>query len=277
MPQNDHVKGSQFLSFSKGIFFLVATLLLIPLLIGSVFALGGSPWYKSIKAEVTEQPYARTVTVNGEGKISAKPDIALISLSVESAGKTVKEVTLDNNNKMNKVIAEVKALGVKAEDITTTGYNLYPRYSDSYVISPITSVKEAKTPEIIGYTLSQSVQVKVRDLSKVDDVLDKGILAGANQVGGLSFDIDDTGKIKAAAREQAFQKAREKAEAMAQAAGVKLGRVVTFSESYNNYPLYSNYAMNLRTADMAAEAVAPSIEAGSKDLNVNVSVTYEIE
>lgn len=240
----------------------------------------GNPWYKNIRAEFTTAPYNKTITVDGMGKISAKPDLARVSLSVVSTGPTVKAVTEDGNKKMTAVIDQMKSLGVKAEDIQSTGYYLNPEYDynqpviyDTKIGTPV-----SKAPKIIGYSLTQSVDVKVRDLTKTEDVIDKGTAVGANQVGSLSFDIDDASKVKNQAREIAFQKAREKAEMMAKAAGVKLGSVVTFSEGYNGgYPVpYANFAVKSMDAS-GGESVAPSIEPGSQELNISVSVTYEIE
>jgi len=222
-------------------------------------------WYRNIKAEITNQPYARTVTVSAEGKVYSKPDIALVSLSVVTKGKTVKAVTQDGNSEMNEVIEAVKELGVEAEDITSTEYSLYPEYY----------YPENLPPKLTGYQLTQQIQVKIRELDIVEDVLDAGVAAGANQIGQLSFDIDDPTQIKKEAREEAFTAAKEKAEEMADAAGVKLGRVVTFSESEGyESPIFANYMME---AKVMADTATASIEPGSKELNLTVSVTYEIE
>lgn len=232
---------------------------------GVIYAALQPGWYRNIKAEITSQPYARTVTVSAEGTIYSKPDIALISLSVVSKGKTVKAVTQDGNNKMNAVIDTVKTLGVEPKDITSTDYSLYPEYF----------YPENKPPYLIGYQLRQQIQVKIRELELVEDVLDAGVNAGANQVGQLSFDIDDPTQIKKEAREKAFEAAKEKAKEMAKAAGVKLGRVVTFSESDGYYPpVFANYMME---AKVMADSESASIEPGSKKMNLTVSVTYEIE
>ena len=250
----------KFIRFAGGIFFLAAASVL-------VWQMFGPSWFKNIRAEVTSQPYARTIQVSGEGKISAQPDIANISLSVVSKGATVKLVTTDNNSKMNQVLAVVKNLGVDAKDITTSQYSLYPDYNYLTV---------GGSNKITGYNLTQEITVKVRDLTKVDDILDAGTKAGANQVGALSFDIDDTGAVKKQAREKAFAAAREKAQEMAAAAGVSLGRVVTFSEDAApvSYPMM-NFAMEAKSSDSSAPA--PSVQPGSKELTMSVSVTYEID
>jgi uncharacterized protein YggE len=169
---------------------------------------------------------------------------------------------------MTAVIDAVKKLGVDSKDVTTSSYNLYPQY-----VYP-----DNKTPQLSGYSLEQGITVKVRDLTKVDDVLDESTKTGANQVGQLTFDIDDASSIKKEARTVAFTKAKEKAQEMASAAGVSLGRVVTFSEGYQQapVPMYANYAMDMKM-ESAGAGPAPSIEPGSKELIVDVSVTYEIQ
>lgn len=253
-------------SFPKKVLMYAGSLFLVAASICIVYSLTQPRWSENIKAEVTSQPYARTITVSAEGKINAQPDIAYVDFSVVSQGKTVKAVRVDSNTKMNSVIDAVKKMGVDSKDITSTQYNLYPNYV--YL--------ERQSPRIDGYNLTQEIKVKVRDLDKVEDILDSGIAAGANQVGQLSFDIDDPSGIKKQAREKAFATAKEKALEMAKAAGVGLGRVITFSESEGGFypPVYANYKMDMAVAESAQGA---SIEPGSKELNVNVSVTYEIE
>jgi len=252
-------------SLTKRILMVTASIFLLAVSYCAISSQFQTQWFKNIKAEITSQPYARTITVSAEGKVNAKPDIAVISLSVVTQGKTVKTVTQEGNVKMTAVIEAVKKLGVDAKDITSTQYNLYPQY-----IYP-----ENQSPRLSGYNLNQDITVKVRDLEKVEDVLDSGIAAGANQVGQLSFDIDDPSGLKKEARAKAFETAKEKAEEMANAAGVKLGRVVTFSEDTGyQQPAYANYSMDMMAK---AESAGAAIEPGSKEMNISVSVTYEIE
>lgn len=256
----DNSLPKKFLMIMAGLFLAVAAICI------AYNGLARPGWYRNIKAEITNQPYARTITVDAEGKVTSKPDIALIDLSVVVQGKTVKEVTKAGNVSMSQVIDAVKKLGIESKDIASTQYNLYPNY-----VYP-----DNRSPRIDGYNLTQNIQVKVRNLDQVDDVLDTGISAGANQVGQLTFDIDDPSALKKQAREKAFTAAKDKAKEMADAAGVSLGRVVTFSEGTGYQPpIFANYAMKAMSADSGAPA--PSIEPGSKELNLTVSVTYEIE
>lgn len=247
----------KFVHVALGLFLLSLTAALI-------WQMTGPSWFKNIKAEVTNQPYARTVTVVGEGKVTSKPDMGVITLSVVSQGKAVKDVTADGNVKMAAVTEAVKKFGVDPKDLMTTSYNLYPRYA----------YPENSAPVIQGYELTQDLTVKVRNLENIDDVLDSSIAAGANQVGQLTFDIDEDSALMKQAREEAFADAKQKASEMAGAAGVGLGRVVTFSESGGYNPPPPMYY------DMMAKAessVAATLEPGSKELTVNVSVTYEIQ
>lgn len=253
--------SKKFAHYSGSLFLLAAALLIF-------WQITGPSWFKNIKAEITNQPYARTIVVSAEGKVTVKPDIAETHFAVVSEMPTVKQVTNDNNKKMNEVIKAIKALGVESKDITTTAYNLrpLPDYSMPYPKRPA---------KIVGYHLDQEITVKVRNLDIIDSVLDAAIKAGANEVGALSFDVDDAGAIKKEARAMAFTKAKEKASEMAALAGVKLSRVVTFNESANTYPIYPQYAM--KAAIQEDSAPAPSIEPGTKEFTLNVSVTYEIE
>jgi uncharacterized protein len=244
---------------SKSLFFVAAAIFLI-------WMLFQPPWFKNVKAEVTQQPYARTISVTGEGEVISKPDTAVVNLSVVSEAATVKAVTQNGNEKMNKVVAAVKALGVSADDVKTISYNLRPQYR----------YPENQKAQIAGYELEQSLRIKVRDLTKVEDVVDKGVSAGANQVGQFAFEIDDDSEQKKKARVDAFSDAREKAEAMAKAAGVKIGRVVTFTESGDYMPPMPYYPER-SFMKLESDASMPAFEPGSQETKINVTVTYEIE
>lgn len=205
-----------------------------------------------------------TITVGGEGKVTIKPDIARMSLGVQTDGATVNAAQADNTKKMNAIIDAVKALGVAKEDIATENYNIYPR----------TEWKDGKST-IVGYTVSQNVSVKVRDLDKVGDVLAKAGELGANQVGGISFTIDDPKLVQDEARLKAIADARKKADVLVNQLGLTIVKVVTFSESGGPMPPPMPYYA--KAADLALEAVAaPNIEPGTQDVVSNVSVTFEV-
>ncbi len=207
----------------------------------------------------------KTITVNGDGKVTVTPDTAKISISVVTDGKTADEVQKRNTESMNKVIDYVKGLGVEAKDIKTTYYNLYPKYD--YVNG---------RQEAAGFSVSQSAEIKVRDLKKVGEIVTGTVARGANQVQGVDFFVDDPEKFKAEARKMAFDKAKVKAKEMAKLTGVRLGRVATFSESYNGQPpIFYEKAYGIASG-MGGGGGMPDVQAGSQEVTVSVSVIFEI-
>jgi uncharacterized protein YggE len=205
-----------------------------------------------------------TITVTGEGKVIAVPDIAMIQLGMMVEKKTVAEAQGENTKTMNSIIAKLKEFGVDAKDIQTTNYNISPVYDYDNGRSTLR-----------GYQVSQNVQVKVRKLDKAGEILGIAGSLGANQVGGINFMNEDPEALRQEARLEAIANAREKAEALAKASGVTLRRVISFSESTSGgYPIYFGYGGDKRAE---ASAPAPTIEPGSNDIIINASVTYEIE
>lgn len=210
-----------------------------------------------------------TITVSAEGKVTATPDVALISLSVETRGATVAQVQADNTKKMNDITDFVKQSGVADKDVTTSQYNLYPNYT----YDPRTG-KQTQN----GYTLTQTLTVKIRKLDSAGTILAGAIDRGANQVGQLSFTIDDPEALMQQARLQAVAKARAKAETLAQAAGAKLGKLASFSESPSNVPVPIFYG-RAEAVGMggAAPTPAPNVQPGSQDITDTVNLSFEIE
>jgi uncharacterized protein YggE len=218
-------------------------------------------------------PYAtRTITVSAEGKTTVVPDIARVSFSVVTEGKDPKVIQEENTKKMNSAIEFVKGTGVEAKDIKTSNYNLYPRYD--YDPKPLSG---SQTPYIIGYTVTQTVSLKIRDLEKVGEILGGLPEKGVNQIEQVSFDVDDPDAYLNEAREEAFTKARAKAEAMAKMNGSRIRRVITFSEGGGGYPVPMYFKAEAMMDGGRGGAVAPSLEPGSQDVTVSVSVTYEIK
>jgi len=210
---------------------------------------------------------ARTLAVTAEGKTNVSPDVAEVSFSVVSQGINPEKLSSTNNDKMSAVIDNIKANGVDAKDVKTTSYNLQPNYSYD---------KNTGRSYIYGYTLTQTVLVKVRDLKKVATVIGGVTPLGVNQIGDVAFKVDDPEKVIGEARNDAFQKAKAKAIAIASANGVELGKVISVSEYQNSPgPYYKNIsAMGMGGADVVS---APTIEPGTQELKVTVSVTYSLE
>lgn len=203
-----------------------------------------------------------TFTIEGEGKISAQPTLAQISFGLLSEGTDVSKIQADNSTKMNQMIASVKTLGIQDKDIQTSQYSISPQYDYT---NGVTRLK--------GYQISQIVTLKLRDLSKVGDVLNRVGQLGGNQVNGPTFTIDDPTELNQQARLKALEDARKKAEALSSVLGVRIGRVVTFSENVGGMsPVPMMYSKDMAQATGGG---APEIQTGSLDVVSRVSVTFE--
>lgn len=209
----------------------------------------------------------KTITVSAEGKVTVSPDIAKLSFSVVSQGINPKTLADNNNKKMNAAIDFAKSKGIEEKDIKTTDYNLSPRYEYD---------EKTKKTFISGYTLTQTILVKIRDLNKVAEILAGLPALGINQISSISFDIDDQEKYLSEARNQAFDKVKEKAMAMTEKNGVKLGQVINFYE-YQPISYYPQTKAAMGMGREEAAPVLPQIQPGSQEVTVQVSVTYEIK
>lgn len=238
-----------------------------------------SVWIYS-SAYANSQPTSfRSFSVSGEGKTVVVPDVAEFNFSVTTEGnKDLGVLQTENTTKMNKAIDFVKSKGVEAKDIKTQNYNISPRYQSYNCYRPLeSSVQPCPPAEIVGYTVSQNVDVKVRDFSKVGDILGGVVTNGANTVSQLQFTIDDPDSARAEARAEAIDKAKAKAKELAKAGGFGVGRLLEIYENSASVVPYYAYGMGGDMMSAKTEsAPAPAIEAGSEDVKVNVTLRYEI-
>lgn len=216
----------------------------------------------------------RSFSVSGEGKVVAIPDIARFTFSVVTeGGKDIAELQKKNVGLVNEAIDFVKSSGVDTKDIKTEGYNLEPRYQ----YYGCEHGGACLPPEIVGYKVTQTVLVKVRDFGKVGNVLGGVVAHGANSVSSLSFTIDDPTALQNQAREEAIGKAKEKAKAIAEAGNFKLGQLLSIEEGYQPYPLYATQYESLGKGGGVEAPVTPTIEPGSQEIKVSVALRYEIQ
>ncbi|MFH0928157.1 MAG: SIMPL domain-containing protein [bacterium] len=212
---------------------------------------------------VGKEPQIRhTITISAEGKVVTAPDIATLQVGLITEGTRVAEVQAENSKKFNAVLELMKGVGVKEEDLKTSSYNLSPKYD-----------YEGGKSILAGYIIDQQVQVKIRDLSLVNAVLDKAGQSGANSIGGLNFTLDNRETVENQARVEAIAKAKDKAVRMSREAGFKLGKLVNFSESENG-PVPQVY---YEKALLSSAVPAPEIQSGALEITKSVSLTYEIE
>ena len=217
-----------------------------------------------------------TINVSGEGEVFAVADTATFSVTVREKAKEVKDAQDAATKKGNDIIAYLKGGGVEEKDIKTLDYSVNPDYEWSQGACPQGGYCPGKQV-LIGYQVSQTLSVKVRDTKKAGDLLSGVGSRGATEVSGLSFTIDDEDALKAEARDKAIAQAKEKAKVLAKSLGVSLVRVVGFYENEGGGPIYG-YGMggDERMMAVSASKAAPQIPAGQNKIVSNVSVTYEI-
>jgi uncharacterized protein YggE len=203
----------------------------------------------------------RSITVSASGTVSVEPDQARITSGVTADGATAREALTNNTAAMQKVIAALKESGIDPKDIQTASFRIEPRYT-----RPI----EGQAAKIDGYSVTNEVQVLVRDLDKLGDILDRLVTAGANQTAGLNFEVSKAETLLDEARQQAVANALRRAKLYAAAAGAEVGEVMTIVEGGGEPPR----PMVMARA-MKAEAVP--IERGTETLEANVTITWALK
>jgi uncharacterized protein YggE len=221
---------------------------------------------------------ANVVSVNGKGEILAKPDIASFSFSVVESAKTAKEAQDKATEKSNKALAVVRSIGVEDKDIKTTSYNLYPKYEWSQQACTQNYCPPGKQ-NLTGYEVSQTIEVKIRQIDKAGDALAKVGEVNVSNLSGINFVIDDLDTLQAKAREEAIKDAKEKSKKLAKDLGVRLKKITSFYE--NTDPIYPGpmyYGMGADTKVMSAEArPTPEVPSGENKIVSNITISYEIE
>jgi uncharacterized protein len=200
------------------------------------------------------------ISVTGEASVSVPPDLAQVDGGVTSDGKTAREASDANNAAMGKVLLALKGAGIDEKDYQTSRLSLQPQYAPN---------RSGSSP-VVGYRASNRVTIRVRDITKVANVIDVLVGAGANEVGGINFMVSQASKLLDDAREKAVADARRKADIYAKAAGVTLGEPLSISEEGSSVPVYRGKM----AAPMAAGA---QVAQGEETLSVTVSVTWAIK
>ena len=220
-----------------------------------------------------------TISVSGEGEVTASPDIAPVSFSVREEAKKVADAQNKVDVKTKAALAAVRKLGVADKDIKTENYSSYPKYEwheATYSCMGLNCPPPQPGRQVlIGYEVSQSVTVTVRDLDTTSAIIEALGTAGVTDMQGPNFAIDKEDTLKAEARKQAIEKARTKAEVLARDLGVSLVRVVSFSEG-QNYPIYARTMMSAEKVDASPAPSLPEIPQGEQKITSQVTVTYEI-
>jgi uncharacterized protein YggE len=210
------------------------------------------------------------LTVTAEGHSERTPDLAEFNAGVTTQGKTAADALGANSAAMNRVIAALKRAGIADRDIQTSNLGINPVYSQPRRLPDGST--EPNAPEIVGYQVTNTVSVRQRKLDDYGKVIDTLVSAGANQVNGPSFMLDEPDPALDAARTEAMKKARDRAELYARAAGLHVVRIVSISESGGYAPPMPMYRMEAARA----AAAPPPVAAGELSMRANVTVQFEL-
>jgi uncharacterized protein len=205
-------------------------------------------------------PAAGTIQVTGQGRASAAPDSARVSIGVEAFAKTLAAASEQANGDMERVLSVIRAAGVAQEDVRTTHYDVSVERRHT---------ERGPEPEPTGFRVSTSAEVRVRDLARLGAILDRVVAAGSNQVQGLQLEKADPTPAQAQALADAYADARAKATELARAAKVKLGEIVTVAES-------SGFSPPIPLRMEALRAAAP-VATGQLEFTAQVIATFAIE
>lgn len=209
-------------------------------------------------------------SVTGEGKVDAKPDSAIIRLGVVARGASADVAKEALNTNINKVIDAVKGLGVAEDKIKTENFNIYPEYGD--LVPPSGGTTAADRNRISGYSANTNLTITVDTAELANQIVDAGVAAGANQIGGVDFQVKDKNEALNKAREMAVADAKKKAEDAARIAGFKLGKVINYSEGQGGgYPVPM-----LAKAEDARGGGVTNVQPGTNEISITVTLSYEI-
>jgi len=225
----------------------------------------------SFSTVVSADEASPRIKVSGEGSVSLVPDMAILELAVTREAKTARAALDANSAAMSEVLEEMEDEGIAERDLQTSNFSIQPKY---FYPKPQSSGAR-QPPKIVGYTVRNSLTVRVRDISRVGAILDKSVNLGVNEGGSIRFANDDPSEATSVARSKAVKNAMEKAETLAGAAGVELGRVLEISERSTN-PQPRPMARMAMMEAASSDAAVP-VASGENSYKVVVNMEYEID
>lgn len=228
----------------------------------------------SISQKLNTATTTNTVSFSGEGKVLAKPDIATVEFSIITEATTSKTAQDDNSKKSQKVTDFLNKQDIEDKDVKTTSYNIYPKYSYPGPVIYNQFPERSNEPKIVGYQVTQSFQVKVRDFDKLSGIVDGLVSVGVNNVNNLGFSVEDPEKLKSEARAKAIADAKKKAAELKNQIGIRLGKIVNFSEGFGGYPV--PYYLEAKSGG-GVGGDGPSLPPGENEISVSVTLTYQIK
>ena len=203
-------------------------------------------------------------SVEAEGKAYAIPDIAVVNIGFTTQGATVKQVQDQANEITEKITSDLTNLGINEGDIKTTNYSIYPNYN-------YTNGKQT----LNGYTINISMQIKARQLEKGSQVIDIATKDGANNISGISFQVDDMEKYRNQARKEAIDKAKQKAQEIAKETGLTLGKIINVYETPPDQVPGPYYGPAKADGLGAGEQIPTQLQPGQTEVIVSVTLGYQ--
>lgn len=234
----------------------------------------------SVRAQmpVVTAPTTPTLTVTGRGEVSAAPDRAVVRLGAIAQDEHAAAAQNQVNEIMNKALADIRALGIPEQQIATTGLSLSPVYSTEGRPAPQPLEQaQPKEPRIVGYRASNVIRVELTDLKRLGDVIDRGVAAGANRLEGLSFELRDDSGPRGEALRKAVADARAKAQAIAEAMGVRLESVSEITEGgVNIFSSRDQFGGGVARLAASPESAPTPIQPGQVQVEATVTVRYSL-
>ena len=242
--------------------FLLLIFLILFFIVKTTFSL------KEMQRIGKPQPYEHTIAIEAEGKAMAIPDIAQLSLGVETRAVDVPAAQQKNTETMNIIIEGIKGLKIAEEDIQTASYSVY---QEEYWDADTQRNKKG------DWIVSQQLIVKVRDMKNISSVLQLAGQKGVTNISGPTFSIDNLSNLKTEAREKGLEEAEQKAQQIANKLGLQLEKIIGYSEWYDNsvqpLPYYSQSMVN-QLGMGGSESSSPNIPSGTQEIKLNINVTY---
>jgi hypothetical protein len=220
-----------------------------------------------VAAAAAQTAAERSITVVGTGKATGKPDIARVTVGIETQAPSLQEAVDDNKVRMNGLLDTLKKLGLSDKDIRTSNYSVYTER----VGQPSMAADQPVSADQMIYHVTNQVDVVVRDVNQLGNVLDQAVAAGANNIYGVNFSVEDATKLEADARTKAVADAKARAENLAQLNGVQLGEVISVSEVVGGapVPLYRDAA--------GLGGGGTQVQPGELEISTSIQITYAMK
>lgn len=229
-------------------------------------------------------PNSTLLSISAEGRSLRVPDLATFSAGVVTHGVTAAQALSANSRKMDSVIAALKRAGIADRDIQTSAISLQPRYSnpdrDAQIISRETGkpyVPTNEPPRIIGYEARNTVTVRVRRLGEMGRIIDTLVSSGANEVNGPNFTLDEPRAAQDEARTEAVRVGMERAQLYARAAGLRVARILSISESGGYYPVQEIFVTGSRMGGPPPPPPAPATQVAPGELQIGINLSMQFE